>query len=446
VGRIELRTSEGEARLAGLRVAIVPAGEGLRLPEAGVTLRALRFGERSRLVRTVAEGENRPGALARVVAEAAGGGEVGAGRGGDLSVAAVILAMHLAGAGSGAPGFAEEVGLLGRWIGWSPREIDEAEAAEVDALALAYGAAGRRWSDVAASAEEGWVSFVLDGEKEEPEPGDEEPAVGLRELRDALARDLLLRARAVPDPEALLGVPPRAPGAGTRRRSPAASGPALPGAEGPAEGRGWGEAAPEASDAAPPPGQDRRGPESSGDARGREGGGSRGHGATGPERLAPGGFLPPVSSPAADGERGKRGARGPGARGEVGRAWTPVEVPGPVAEALVSSELPRAYPAIFGAGAGGDPSGPGDAGVPGPGGGSAPGGARSRAEAGTRAAGTAGGTEAGTVLTRREGAAGSVRTQAGDRGAGGFPSPREVDVDGVAEALHRAADLRGLAP
>ena len=204
MSRVEVRSWEGEARVAGHRVEVAAEGRGLRLPQAGnVRLRPLTFGERSRLARVIADGENSAEAMAGAVSRlAAADAELSE----DLRVVIEILSLHLAGACSGAPGFAEEVGLLGRWMGWSPAQIDVADAADIDEIARTYGLA-QKGEPVHPEPGDGWVSLRLD--RPTFEKSGAEPESDLEALRSELASDILRRVRALPDLDVVRGAPPR---------------------------------------------------------------------------------------------------------------------------------------------------------------------------------------------------------------------------------------------
>ncbi len=145
----------------------------------GPVLRPLGFGERNRLVRMVAQSSSIPSELAAVIKQAAvvepGTAEVPA-------HALEALALHLSGAGSGAPGFSTQAGILSHQFGWSPKELENQSALEVDSLAA-------KWMEAHDSAQpdDGWQRIVL-----QPGPSAKEQA-NLEGLVEGLAQDLLDR-------------------------------------------------------------------------------------------------------------------------------------------------------------------------------------------------------------------------------------------------------------
>ena len=149
----------------------------------GPVLRFLGFGERNRLVRMAAQSSSVPVELAAVIKEAALD-EPGTAQVPPLVLEA--LALHFSGAGSGAPGFSTQAGILAHQFGWSPRELESQNALEADALAA-------KWMEAhdAAQPDDGWHRIVL-------QPGaaakDES---SLEDIVRELAQDLLDRYHAM---------------------------------------------------------------------------------------------------------------------------------------------------------------------------------------------------------------------------------------------------------
>src|SRR2546421_9889894 len=132
--RVVIDIGREEALLGPLIAPIARAGSRgeLRIGgPSGTCLRPLTFGERTtEAVRALSTPTPRdtlcPGILrAATVTDGDGDNNV-----------AQVLALHLAGAGSDAPGFAESALLVARAAGWDPATLADAEAAEVDRLAL----------------------------------------------------------------------------------------------------------------------------------------------------------------------------------------------------------------------------------------------------------------------------------------------------------------------
>ena len=433
MARVEVHWAAGEARFAGQRVSIAGHGSGLRLLVAGgLTLRAVRFGERGRLARAAGAVPDAPVALATALARLAADGPIPA----EAVVPAEILALHLAGAGSGAPGFAEEVGLLGGWIGWSPREIAEAEAAEVDALAMAYLQA-RREQQPSVVAADGWVTLRLD----EPTGGPvgEAPQTPLA-LRDALAGDLLRRARALPDLTGLKGAP-RPAGGRASAPQPGRAGVAVPSR--PAPGRASIAGGPLAGTVpASPPGDVSGAPVEAGAAQ---------------VAPAPAQDVVPVSPTAwaptptaVAGSPRPRAGRPRAVRPTVmslraglpeprsaasARAWWPETSPRATSEPTPAEDLARIYPAIFGGERllplrSGPLAGPGE----------------DRAIRAGPADPWPEETPARRAATRSTSPPGAVARPDVPQRATTAAAGARFDLDPVARALHRAADLRGVAP
>ena len=178
---VSLRLATGEALLGTVTVPVALVGDRGELRvggPAGPVVRPIRFGERGRAVRHALAAAEPLTELAGTVGVLASGSLAGA----DLVVE--VLALHLAGAGSGGPGFATVTALLSRSLGWGPEALAASDAAEADDLA-------RLLSDAAAGDE--WQRVVFDP-VDASESGDD-----LVALRDALAADLLRRGQEPPD-------------------------------------------------------------------------------------------------------------------------------------------------------------------------------------------------------------------------------------------------------
>ncbi len=438
MARVDVRPGEGIARIAGRSIPIAVEGAGLRLLESpGLALRPLRFGERARLTRAFAAdgpagpvGRDPRTALAEAVLRAAADEAPVPPA---LALVASILALHLAGADSGAPGFAEEAGVLGRRVGWSPRELADADAAEVDALAVAYGEAEREAGAVADS--DGWISLALDGPT-----GAARARIpdlqSLEEVRDDLAGDLLRRARAIPDLTVVPAAVPRpeasspAPGSGEGRGRPAAGAVGLTAPGGPGVVNGIRALA--------SPGRVAVG----GGASGREREPVHSSGRRSAPSDAP---LGETAGAAAADLRHPAEVRPPRRSTAMAAAWTPAPS-GPGDQPLAREALAAVYPGIFGPGGEGWPGGGTSRGPRVVGEGRDRGG-----PAGGLPAAWPGHGSAGVGPPPARPAAVLERTGAPGNGAAATrrlnePGASEPDVDAVARALHRAADLRGLAP
>jgi hypothetical protein len=117
---------DGIARIGGVVLPARPAAAGLVLGDDAV-LRPVSFGLRSRLVAWSGDG------LAEaILAEMLSGTAEGLDR-----LAVQALALHLAGAESGAPGFRASAALLARLLGRPLAEINAGDALEMDQLAAA---------------------------------------------------------------------------------------------------------------------------------------------------------------------------------------------------------------------------------------------------------------------------------------------------------------------
>lgn len=177
---VALHLSQSKARVGRSSVPVALVGRDLAIDVAdhgAVQIRAIEFGIRSRIVRAAA-------ATASPIEELGVGVAVAAGAPHEIAVGDVLvqaLSLHLAGALGGGFGFAAEVGLLARVLGWSPEQIASAEAAEVDALAAQW-----RRAVEADGTDDGWTRIVLG-----TDPTEEDlDAVA---ARNRLAQDLLRR-------------------------------------------------------------------------------------------------------------------------------------------------------------------------------------------------------------------------------------------------------------
>jgi hypothetical protein len=180
--------ARGEARIGHRVIAVAAAGPRgeLRIDEggSGTVLRPLSFGERGRiLARTLCTAEPLEETCAGILAGSlvrVGGGE---------SAIIEILALLLAGAGEAALPFAATMSVVARATGWDYAQLAEAEAMEVDRLAMQLAEA---------KAESDWNRLILAAQ----------PAVELMAIRAVLAGNLLARAEAVPEAD-LFAVPER---------------------------------------------------------------------------------------------------------------------------------------------------------------------------------------------------------------------------------------------
>jgi hypothetical protein len=181
---VELRLGSGLVRVGREELPVSPVGTdgSIRLGAEGPVLRPLAFDERSSLVRAASRTAAPVGELTASVARASSGG-ASAGEG---IIAAV--ALKLAGAGSCELGFPAVAALLARQMRWSPDMIGAALAAEADAMAESW------WRAVVAS-EDGWTKVVF-------QKGDGAAGQSPDEIAEILAASLLDRLEA--SPEAML--------------------------------------------------------------------------------------------------------------------------------------------------------------------------------------------------------------------------------------------------
>lgn len=172
----------GSARVAGRSFAIAAGAAGTVRLADGPELRPLSFGERSALTRAAR--------TAAAPAEELVQGVLAVSRSGDAThPAAAAIALHLAGAGGTELGFAAAQSLLARQLGWSADDVMQAPAAEIDALAA-------DWHSSLQTGPSGWTRLVFGAP--EPDQANDPEAVAL-----SLAQDLLRRGAAGIDPDSL---------------------------------------------------------------------------------------------------------------------------------------------------------------------------------------------------------------------------------------------------
>lgn len=183
----------GTAQVGGQSFVVAPGAAGAVRLADGPELRPLSFGERGALTRAAL--------AAPVPARELSQGILAVSRSGDAAhPAAAALALHLAGAGSTEVGFAAAQSLLARHLGWSAEDVTNAPAAEVDALAA-------EWQTSLLAGPSGWTRIVF----EAPGAGDSDDP---DDVALSLAENLLQRARAGLDPEVLPAVSGAPQGAG----------------------------------------------------------------------------------------------------------------------------------------------------------------------------------------------------------------------------------------
>ncbi|MBL0174645.1 MAG: hypothetical protein IPP94_05155 [Ignavibacteria bacterium] len=149
--------SRGEMSIGDIVVPVGfsgSTGDVQVFPPAGPVLRPLSFGERYRVVERAAFAPDAAGSLLRSIVEratvVASRRELGDGE----RRVCEALALHLAGADSDAPCFADSMLLLAGTCGWSYDEIEHVEAARVDRLA-------RRIQPAAGETGDGWNRVVF---------------------------------------------------------------------------------------------------------------------------------------------------------------------------------------------------------------------------------------------------------------------------------------------
>ncbi|HXG24677.1 MAG TPA: hypothetical protein VNJ09_09000 [Chthonomonadales bacterium] len=170
----------GEARIGEVVLPVAEAGSHGELrvggPE-GPILRPLTFGERTRIVsRALATSDPRESVCAGILRAATLSPGVF-----DGHAFLEVMALILAGAACPeAPAFADALLLVARSAGWTPDQLAEAEAAEVDRLAVYLGGRPHRSS---------WKRLVFLSTPED----------SLEAVRAELADDLLARAEVGPE-------------------------------------------------------------------------------------------------------------------------------------------------------------------------------------------------------------------------------------------------------
>lgn len=169
-----IRIGDGFARLGGVTLPARASARGLEVGSEAV-LCPLSFGLRGRLVAW--SGENLSRAL---LAETLSGDAEGLD-----PLALQVLALHLAGANSGAPGFSASAALVARLLGWPLADINAAEALEIDRLAASLAPSMEQAGD------EGWTTVVF-----APDEGDDGEGEPLEALCVRLVEDLRRRADA----------------------------------------------------------------------------------------------------------------------------------------------------------------------------------------------------------------------------------------------------------
>jgi hypothetical protein len=178
--------AQGEVRIAG--TIVVPVG-GTGTPgeietDGGTILRPLTFGERTRIVGR--SGVDVPAVCQSVLRTS----RVRAGA--DSPRVLEILALALAGGDqAAAPPFAEAMLQVAGASGWSLSQINDAEAAEIDGLAVFLT------GPIEPPLDDGWNRIVFQTGPAETNSGGDV----LEQVRYALANQLLQRAGANRDPE-----------------------------------------------------------------------------------------------------------------------------------------------------------------------------------------------------------------------------------------------------
>ena len=141
-----LHIGDGFARIGGVTLPARASARGLELG-GDAALRPVPFGLRSRLVAW--SGDDLPEALLAEMLE---------GQADSLDPLELqALALHLAGADSGAPGFAASAALVARLLGWPLADINAAEALEIDRLATSLAPAMEQVDDG------GWTTVLFNG-------------------------------------------------------------------------------------------------------------------------------------------------------------------------------------------------------------------------------------------------------------------------------------------
>ncbi len=145
-----LHIGDGFARIGGVTLPARATARGLELGSDAV-LHPIPFGLRSRLVAW--GGDDLPELL---LAEMLSGEADGRAEGID-PLALQTLALQLAGADSGAPGFAASAALVARLLGWPLADINAAEALEIDRLAASLAPSMEEAEDA------GWTTVLFSG-------------------------------------------------------------------------------------------------------------------------------------------------------------------------------------------------------------------------------------------------------------------------------------------
>lgn len=166
-----LHIGDGVARIGGVTLPARASARGLELG-GDAFLQPLPFGLRSRLV--IWSG----GGLGEAVLEESLKGTVE----GVESLALQALALHLAGAGSGAPGFASSAALVARLLGWPFADINAAEAQEIDRLSASLAPAMEQGGD------DGWTTVLFSGGTGESDDGEPLDAICARLSADLQRR------------------------------------------------------------------------------------------------------------------------------------------------------------------------------------------------------------------------------------------------------------------
>lgn len=139
-----VRIGDGLAHIGDVALPVSASARGLELGN-GTLLHPVSFGLRSHLVAW--SGELLPEAL---LAEMLIGEPAGL-----PALVLQALALHLAGANSGAPGFTATTALIGRLLGWSLADINAGEALEIDRLAASLTPAEGQ------TDEDGWTRILF---------------------------------------------------------------------------------------------------------------------------------------------------------------------------------------------------------------------------------------------------------------------------------------------
>ncbi|WOD39716.1 hypothetical protein [Nodosilinea sp. E11] len=182
---VSLEPLQGLARLGTMTVAIAPAGPQGQLQvggETGPVVRPLTLGERNRLVwEAMASPQPKPTLWAGLRSLGTTSFRTKDPEPMDACVLDVIALALAGGLWESAPQFDRTVMLVARETGWSPQQLAEAIALEVDQLALSLEAS----LSAPAASDTGWKRLVLLS----PEESD------LDYIREQLANNLLRRGK-----------------------------------------------------------------------------------------------------------------------------------------------------------------------------------------------------------------------------------------------------------